>query len=108
MGALRIPLATYSPPCLSVVSQEGSQFLGPKNYQLGKYSPCNLFYFTNHLHLAGTTSPMALQPLTTGREGGKLTFPYNRVQSHVIVLLQLLTLSSPFPSLIRALVFRLS
>lgn len=41
-------------------------------------------------------------------EGGELTFPYNRVQSHVIVLLQLLTLSSPFPSLIRALVFRLS
>lgn len=41
-------------------------------------------------------------------EGGELTFPYNRVQSHVIVLLQLLTLSSPFSSLIRALVFRLS
>lgn len=51
---------------------------------------------------------MALQPLTTGREGGELTFPYNRVQSHAIVLLQLLTLSSPFSSLIRALVFRLS
>lgn len=51
---------------------------------------------------------MALQPLTTGREGGELIFPYNRVQSHAIVLLQLLTLSSPFLSLIRALVFRLS